>query len=87
MFNGIRSLTAWTFLLSKCLRAVCGAGASTAKLCAKRAGRVVGRIYANYCPSVGHAKRDDAAMMVKEPTDGFERGLDEGEGFFEFQSV
>jgi len=48
---------------------------------------VVGRIYADYCPGVGPAKRDDAAMMVEEPAHGFERRLDEGEGFFEFQSV
>jgi hypothetical protein len=26
-------------------------------------------------------------MMVEEPADGFERGLNEGEGFFKFQGV
>jgi hypothetical protein len=49
--------------------------------------RVVGGIYANYCPGVGPAKRDDTPMMVEEPADGFERGLNEGEGFFKFQGV
>jgi hypothetical protein len=43
--------------------------------------RVVGGIYADYCPGIGPAKRDDAAMIVEEPADGFERRLDEGEGF------
>ena len=33
MFNGLMSLTAWTFLLIICRRAGCGAGASTANLC------------------------------------------------------
>ncbi len=56
-------------------------------LLGESAERVVGRIYADYCPGVGPAKRDDAAMMVEEPAHGFERRLDEGEGFFEFQSV
>jgi len=49
--------------------------------------RVVGRIYADYCPGIGPAKRDNTAMMVEEPADGFERRLEEGEGFFEFQCV
>ena len=49
--------------------------------------RVVSWIYADYCPGIGPAKRDDTAMMVEKPADGFERGLNEREGFFEFQGV
>ncbi len=49
--------------------------------------RVVGGVYADYCPGIGPAKRDDAAMMVEEPADGFERGLDEGERLFEFNYI
>ncbi|MDO8873351.1 MAG: hypothetical protein Q7V05_11585 [Methanoregula sp.] len=47
--------------------------------------RVIGGIYADNCPGVGPAKRDDAAMMVEEPAYGFKRGLDEGEGFLKIQ--
>jgi hypothetical protein len=42
---------------------------------------MISGVYADNRPCVGPAERDDAAMLVEEPADGFKRGLDEGEGF------
>lgn len=49
--------------------------------------RVVGWIYADNYSGIGPSERYDAAMVIEEPTDGFERMLNEREGFFEFHGV
>ena len=48
---------------------------------------VISGIYSDNCPGICPAKGDDTPVVIEEPADRFERGLNKGEGFFEFQSV